>query len=359
MKITEGSSSYEAAHDRWLIQYRIDGRKMKARGKTLNLALARKSEQVAAAKGEAALTITAALAKFQRSIGRRAPGTLKNYARAVERLTETAGDILIARVRPADVEQVLSDMANAGHKATTLMCWRKAISPLFVWAVRHGHMSANPLDGVKVATFRAAPSAPREPLSIDDARTLTKYLTADLSGAHVAHLLMLWGGLRISEALGLAWMDVDLPGRTIRVRQQVTMDGSGVTRQLKTPSSVRILHDLPAVLMDALAAWRAQVPADAVLVCSATATKRRPLAHPIARRGVQESLRLACERAGVPVVVPHGLRHTAGSVLYNVTGDLTHVADFLGHDDLVLVTSLYVKAVQRVDAGALIDSLMA
>lgn len=365
MNVTEGSLTYEAAHDRYLLQYRIDGRKMKARGKTPSAAYARKAEQVATAKrGPAepqrgAGTLTAALDDYLAERGRPRPSTLRGYRDAVARFVETVGDKPVADITRGDCRKVLAAMALADYRTSSLGTWRRSMSPIFRWAVDDGRMAANPLTGLRVDGFGARESdAPAYLEDVADITRLTKYLRADLSGPHVAHLLMLYAGLRISEALGLAWDDVDTTARTIVVRQQADGRG-GLTEHLKTRSSRRTLTDLPATLMEALDAWRELADPRAVLVCTGKATQRRTLDRTLAPRGVQESLRLACERAGVPRVHCHGLRHTAGSLMYRATADLTAVADFLGHADLQLVTRLYVRRVGRRDAGALVDALLA
>jgi integrase len=57
---------------------------------------------------------------------------------------------------------------------------------------------------------------------------------------------------------------------------------------------------------------------------------------------VRDSLRALCESAGVPALTPHGLRHTAASLL----AELAPVAvarDMLGHASLTM-TNTYVHA---------------
>lgn len=362
---TEGNLAREASRGGYLLQYRLTTaagtRPMKARGKTAEACYAKRREQVEAAGRQhvvdTTLPVSEAVTRFVAGRGVRAHSTVVKYHRAAKRLTDVVGDKPIRAVDRSDIELVLSGMATAGMKQSSLAAWRKALAPVFGWAEDHGHITSNPLAKVKVATFGAADSQAPRFLDITDAAILTKYLRADLSDPHVACLLMLHAGLRLGEALGLHWDAVDIEGRTITVRAQTDGRGS-TTAKLKTRSSTRVLRNLPAVLMSALAAWKQQAPDDALLVCTTTATKRRAISTPIAQRGVQEALRLACGRAGVDYVNPHGLRHTAGSLLYVATGNLATVARFLGHRDLVLVTRLYVHDVTDTDTGAMIDRLM-
>lgn len=354
MKVTDGGWTWEAQHARWLLQYRVDGRPMKARGATKADALAKRDARVFALGGElpagsSVLSLSRSLHAYLTSAGRVRPATLKNYRAAWARLIDELGDCPLDAVTGEQLERILSAMAQDGAAESTMRAWRKSVHPVFAWATVHGKIPTNPWAQVRrLDKFRAVKRDAPEPLERDDAATLSKYLRAELSGPHVALLLMLHAGLRIGEALGLRWADIG-PGM-IRVRQQA--DGA----PLKTDSSRRDVTAVPSFLFDVLDDWRAQCPNDAVLVCTPTATARRALTDSLARRGVQEALRLACERAGVRRIHCHGLRHTAGSELYRVTGDLTLVAGFLGHGSLVLVTTLYVKSTGRTDARALLDA---
>lgn len=360
LDITAGSCKPEPGRG-WLWQYRINGRPMKARGATRPLAKAARDAQIEAARADGGADRTLKLSglaeAFVASRGVRASSTVASYHRAVGHLIDTVGDMPVADLGLAHVERVLSAMANAGRRASTLGWWRKAINPPLAWAVAHGHLKANPLAGVKVATFGAADSEAPRFLDLTDTVLLTKYLRADPRDSHVACLLMLHAGLRISEALGLLWADVDTDARTIVVRRQADGRG-GFAPRLKTRTSGRTLTNLPTMLTNALAEHRAAHP-DATLVCTTSASERRELTKTRAPRGVQYALAMACERAGVANVNPHGLRHTAGSMVYEATGNLAKVAAFLGHTDLVLVTRLYVHDVTTDDVGAKVDALLA
>lgn len=355
----------EAGRSGWLVQFRINGASRKARGTTKRECEANRDRMIEEARNastaDSSLHLSGLVEAFVSRRGVRAEGTLRQYRTAVQRLIDAVGDKPVADLTRDDIELVMSRMAAAPGasgpmKASTIGAWRKALNPVLAWAVDHGKAASNPLAGVKVATFNAAASEAPRFLDLTDTVLLTKYLRAELTDPHVACLLMLHAGLRISEALGLAWADVDIEGRTITVRRQADGRG-GFAPKLKTASSGRTLTNLPRMLMNALAEHRAAHP-DAVLVCTSSATKRRAITATRGPRGVQYALAMACERAGVAEVNPHGLRHTAGSMVYEATGNLTKVARFLGHVDLVLVTRLYVHDVSEVDTGSLVDALM-
>lgn len=57
-----------------------------------------------------------------------------------------------------------------------------------------------------------------------------------------------WGALRVSEALGLRWGDVDLAGGTITISGQLGMNGERVP--LKTTASAATMPLLPALVRE-------------------------------------------------------------------------------------------------------------
>jgi integrase/recombinase XerC len=72
----------------------------------------------------------------------------------------------------------------------------------------------------------------------------------------------------------------------------------------------------------ALEEWRALVPADQLRILPYTTTRAR------------QRLKALAEKAGVPYLGTHALRHTAGARLYKATKNLEDVACHLGHSGL-------------------------
>jgi integrase len=56
---------------------------------------------------------------------------------------------------------------------------------------------------------------------------------------------------------------------------------------------------------------------------------------------VRDRLAELCRSAGVPVVSPHKIRHTAATLALGATGDLHAVQKMLGHSQISLTANLY------------------
>lgn len=147
-------------------------------------------------------------------------------------------------------------------------------------------------------------------------------------------LLRLLGdqGLRNAEVCGLDLQDIDLRQNTLTVRR----GKGGKKRTLPLTKPTR----------DASHAYLAERPNtdDAALLVHPAA--RNTPAKYVGRRLSGIAIRRRLERlatcAGTEYKGAHSLRHTAGTRLYQATGDLYRVAQILGHSD-VNTSSIYAK----------------
>lgn len=122
------------------------------------------------------------------------------------------------------------------------------------------------------------------------------------SGVYEMYYIELATGLRRGELLGIKWEDIDLEQATIRVRRQVArINGEIVDAPLKTKNSYRTIS----------------IGEDAVGVLKRQNEKSHseyvfpsPTGGPIAPDSVIQMLHRVLERAGLPKVRFHDLRHT-------------------------------------------------
>lgn len=175
------------------------------------------------------------------------------------------------------------------------------------WCTRWEHRDDDPtrrLDAPRV------PNGLPRPMGVADLRLLLGQLPDDLRRA-VA--LGAYGGLRVSEAAGLDWSDIDLDARRIRVLgkgQKVRAVGLSVT-----------------LLDELLPALRGNV-----------VRAGEPAYSP---GNLQRKVNRAIRAAGVTGTF-HTLRHRFGTVAYEATGDLLAVSRAMGHSS-VTTTAVYAQ----------------
>jgi integrase len=135
------------------------------------------------------------------------------------------------------------------------------------------------------------------------------------------YTVMLATGLRIGEALGLRWADVDLPTARLRVRQQL-VEVPGRPRTFSEPKSAHGRRTIPLIpaAVSALHAQRARVLENRLQ--AADSWQRHDRVFPdeiggaLVSRRVERVFKQALKRVGLPTsYTPHTLRHSAATCL--------------------------------------------
>ena len=139
--------------------------------------------------------------------------------------------------------------------------------------------------------------------------------------------LLLAGGLRIGEALGLAVGDLDAKHSLVRIECQLGRDGARTP--LKTEESQRAI-DIPPQLMKrllALVAERGQLFNPSALVFASRNESG------LVRKVAREALKRAVKAAGLAPPEPtlHDLRHSHASMLIALDVSVVDVQRRLGH----------------------------
>jgi integrase len=244
------------------------------------------------------------------------PRTLEGYRMIVERhIIPTLGHLRLSQVTVPRVQawidaDPMSARTTSHHRAVL----RRALNV----AVRQRLLAYNPAALVELPDVERDKS---DPLTIVEVQALLEATRGDR--LHPLWRLALTTGLRLGELLGLAWDDVDLPGRTITVRAQLQRlpaarggDANGWART--PPKAARTLERIAigertAEVLEAHRVRQAgeRTPAwryfGLVFV-----TERGDPYHPSV---VLKAFRLACEAAGIRRRRIHDLRHTSNRIL--------------------------------------------
>ncbi len=153
-------------------------------------------------------------------------------------------------------------------------------------------------------------------LSADEIRALQR---ATVAPWWPVYAVLVYTGLRWSEAAGLIWAEVRLAERRIAVGRQ--------QQRVKTEASVRDVP-IPAPLAELLAHHRLRVvggPADLVFPAPLNSYQR-----------AQRAFQTACKRAGLHGVRLHDLRHTFGVHCARAGVPLARIQKLMGHASLAM-----------------------
>jgi integrase len=170
-------------------------------------------------------------------------------------------------------------------------------------------------------------------------------------------------GLRQGELLGLRWEDIDLAASKLSVRHALQrIDGSYVLVEPKTKKSRRVIAPLPQVVSVALAAHKGcqNRERDAqgsrwlnVQNLVFTTAFGAPLSASVVTHDFQDLL----ERAGLPRIRFHDLRHSAVSLLGEQGVPPRMVMEMMGHSNIGTTMNIYSHVVRslRTEAAAAAD----
>jgi integrase len=260
------------------------------------------------------------------------PSTMHSYRASIHAAMRAMGRTELARLRPSDVEAWMGDMLAAGRKPSTVAVARRVLILALTDAERDGLVIRN---AARLARPPHLPSPRPRALSLEErARLVAVAREDDEIGALV--LVALATGLRRGELLALRWEDVGPEALHVTASLTAGAAGGWVRSEPKTRRSRRTVG-LPAMARDAFERQR-QTATGALVFPGADGRARDP-------RTLTAAFRALAERAGLPDVRLHDLRHTAATLALAAGVPVRDVADSLGHATPSVTLSVYGHAV--------------
>jgi integrase len=286
------------------------------------------------------------------------PRTRESYSWALEQhLIPRLGHRRLDQISCEDVAALIAEMRRKGLKGWTITSALRPLSIILAQAARKGRIAVNPMTQLERGERpKHDDERPKRILSLDEMRALIEH--ADTDDYRALLELLLTGGLRVGEALGLVVGDLEPKHSVIRVECQLGRDG--IRTPLKTEESHRAL-DIPPQLMRRLldlAARRGNLFNPSALVfASRNGTG-------LVRKVAREALKRAVKAAGIATPEPtlHDLRHSHASMLIAMDYSVVDVQRRLGHRKPDTTLRIYAhewkyREAQRSQIGAEIDRL--
>lgn len=297
-------------------------------------------------------------------------GTRRAYRNDVKRIVDQLGAMPLEGLDRATVRGFINGL-SAKMAASTVKNTRTRLSSVCKAGIELGVLDRNPTEGVKVPVDPPARRRRKRALEVVDTHRLLGVLDAKWRW-DAAVAILYTSGVRASEALGLAWDDVDLVAGTARIRRGVTYLGADEGTVIDAPKTTRTygtIHLAPTAV-DLLrshrklrgdedrTSWPSIVyegePLDMIFLTARGALGRqqylyRAVGRALGRAGV------AAERIGT-----HTGRRTVITSLYQAGVPLSDIADLVGHASIA-TTARYVvdlgdrPAQTAAKAAALLD----
>jgi integrase len=262
-----------------------------------------------------------------------APRTIASYVDVLDRhvLRLLGPGTKAGAVRPADLRRIIDRLNAEALSSWYVHSILTAVSALFRFGVRRDLVAENP---ARLLDRGDRPSPKRR----EEARYLDRgeidRLLAKLSdGFRPVAAVCAFAGLRVSEALGLRWSDVDFATGMLHVPG---------TKTAASKQAVPMTSALVAELEEHL---RRQPGVGEALLFRTAAGKPRT------RHAVGNAVRTAGNRAGlnpdgVKPVAPHDLRHSCAGLLFAAGVPVPKVAAILRHASPRITLTVYAGLVE-------------
>ncbi len=263
------------------------------------------------------------------------------------------GHFQIACIHKADIQKFLNSKASMSK--SMLHKLRLTLNLIFEDACDNDLLSKNPCKHVKVPISAQAEKA-IIPYTAVQAQTVIEY--AKLNPLGISIMILLKCGLRRSEHLGLRWNDIDFENRLIHIRQAITeTNGILICGEPKSKASVRTLpmdeelrtalQLIPRTVTRHKGKGNDRVAYTVKIRYVISDIKGNAMRPSNWEKRIYNTFMIAfhCEYPDVPVLRPHGLRHTYGSRLYNNGKglDIYTIQKLVGHSSIEVTTRIYVK----------------
>ncbi|MGZ6363683.1 MAG: tyrosine-type recombinase/integrase [Ktedonobacterales bacterium] len=278
------------------------------------------------------------------------PSTHRRYASHVQRAIGAFGSIALTKLAPQHIERLYARlMADTGLSSTTVHQLHAVLHNAFDDAMRKGLVQRNVCDLV------TPPAKRRHEMTVwtpEQARMFLDTLRKEKSRYEPLFVLALHTGMRQGELLGLRWRDVDLDAGTVQVVTTLAttsaMPGAQLAERLGAPKTARSRRriKLAPACVEALRAHRVRQAEERLAIGPRWEDHGlvfpniygRPMGDSLLRRKTFTPL---IERAGVPRIRFHDLRHTAATLLMREGVHPRVVAEMLGHSSIAITLDVY------------------
>lgn len=249
------------------------------------------------------------------------------------------GAKLLRELKPVHLQDLYTNRLAAGKAPRTVHHSHTIFHTALAQAVEWQLLNRNPAE---VARPPKAPKTVHRFLDFDEAKRLISALEGDDFGPML--MVAMLTAVRSGELRALRWADLDLSTGQAVITQSVWYPKGGARFKTSTKSDrhrqVVISEDILAFIRQhrtrqLARRLKAGVWHDHDLVfCRSDG---RPLDH----QAPLDRLRAALNRAGLPPIRLHDLRHSAASLLLALGVPIKDVSEILGHSSIAITADLY------------------
>ena len=261
--------------------------------------------------------------------------TIHGYEVAAKRIYSRFEGIEASELTSYQVQVFVTDMSEK-YSAKTIRNTVSLLSSAYENAVRLGQLEKNPCKNITL------PKKERTQIDIFNEEQIMRFireLNNERLDYKVAYELALFCGLRRSEILGLTEDAIDTAFKWVKVRQtRHHVDGKDVIQGTKTATSRRELA-VPDFVMEDIKELIERH--NAVRYEHTDFLIQDGFGKPMGHSALTTQIYRIEDRAGLPHVSIHDLRHTFASMLNNAGVDIAMISHELGHSGIAITLNTY------------------
>jgi integrase len=287
----------------------------------------------------------------------------KTYIRYCElvrlHILPTLGKVTLQKLTPQHLQRLYNKKRQEGYAPQSILHIHRLLHRAFKDAVKWNLMPRN------VCNLIDGPKVPRKEMQVLSHEQAHRFLDAAKGDPlETLYVLALTTGMREGELLGLQWKDIHFENGTLQVKRKIArIPHKGfVFSEPKTVKSRRNIT-LTTMALESLKQHRRLQNEQRLLVgpdwedydlifCNAVG---RPIE---VGNMTRRSFRPILEKAGLPIIRFHDLRHSCASLLLSLGVHPKIVQELLGHSQISItldtyshvLPSLQKEAVQRLDS---------
>lgn len=268
--------------------------------------------------------------------------TYSNYKYACEHvLIPQLGDIELKKVGPQHLQMAFNATLDAGKGRTSELAYSVSHRALQM-AVRWKLIAVNP------ATLVDKPAYKKKEMTCWNPTQIAKFLEVAKEDRHYAlYVFLLTTGCRIGEALAIRWSDIDWDNQIVKIQRTLSRDekGKGYFDEPKTAKSRRAIV-LPELALLVLKQHRKSQLEHRLEMGELYDNQDLVFASEIGTalqhsNILRRSFKPLIEKAGVPQITIHQLRHSVATALISAGVSLKQVSEVLGHSSITVTGDVY------------------
>jgi integrase len=276
--------------------------------------------------------------------------TIESYTYLINKhIKPEIGPIKLAKLCPDHLQNLYSQKLDEGLSERTVHYIHAVIRRILNQAVKWGLI-------VRSVTDLVEPPKPKKriPKTLSEGQAKKFLETVKDHRWYPLYVLAITTGMRQGELLGLHWEDVDLERSVLHVRhalQVVVGQGLELT-QPKTEKAKRTVA-LSDFAVEVIHEYEKEVETPQGLMFATSSGK------PVSPRNVLRHFHETLEKAGLPRMRFHDLRHTAASLLLKEQVHPKVVQEMLGHSTITLTLDTYSHVIPDIqqEAAEKMDSI--